>query len=261
MAKPAYIELPDGTTFSILFEDPAVLAVDKPAGWMLAPNDWVHTGRNLQLALESSVNAGDYWARSRNLKFIRYIHRLDAETSGVLLLAKNLGALRAYGPLFESRGVEKVYLAVVLEVPKSGEWTCRAKLAPVPGESGLMRASAKEGEDAETRFRVLQAREGWALVEARPITGRTHQIRVHLQASGHPVLGDELYGRPAGIGGPRGLALRAVWLGFRDPFRGHHLRIRAPLEEFVREQGFDPSALEENQGTQGRHAKPSGTNR
>src|SRR3954469_13490712 len=95
MAKPMIIEFPNGATIPIVYEDRVVLAIDKPAGWMLAPDDWDRTQRNLQLALLSSLNAGDYWAASRQLKFIRFIHRLDAETSGVLLLAKTPGALTA----------------------------------------------------------------------------------------------------------------------------------------------------------------------
>ena len=82
MAKPDYIELGRDLCIPILYEDRSVLAIDKPAGWMLAPNTWDRTGRNLQLALESSVREGEYWARSRNLKFLRFLHRLDADTSG-----------------------------------------------------------------------------------------------------------------------------------------------------------------------------------
>src|SRR3981081_814023 len=104
MAKPKHIELNDGDiVIPILYEDRSVLAVDKPAGWLLAPDSWDQTGRNLQLALQSSLNAGGFWARSRNLKYLRFIHRLDAETSGVLLLAKSPGALSAYSGLFEER--------------------------------------------------------------------------------------------------------------------------------------------------------------
>src|SRR5262245_3231862 len=118
MAKPSHIELPDGTRIPILYEDRSVLAIDKPSGWMLAPDSWEQTGRNLQLALNSSINAGDFWARSRNLKFLRFVHRLDADTSGVLLLAKSSGALRALSELIESRRVEKLYLAVVHGIPR-----------------------------------------------------------------------------------------------------------------------------------------------
>ena len=83
MARPNWIELGDGTTIPILYEDRSVLAIDKPVGWMLVPYNWDKTGRNLQLAISSAVQGGAFWAKSRNLRFLKYVHRLDAETTGV----------------------------------------------------------------------------------------------------------------------------------------------------------------------------------
>jgi 23S rRNA pseudouridine1911/1915/1917 synthase len=103
MPKPSQVELPTGERFPILYEDRSVLAIDKPAGWMLVPFSWQKTGRNLQAALASSIAAGDFWARSRNLRFLRFVHRLDAETSGILLLAKSPGAVRSFGEMFEGQ--------------------------------------------------------------------------------------------------------------------------------------------------------------
>src|SRR5215470_5862399 len=122
MAKSNFIELPGVAPIRILHEDRAVLAIDKPRGWMLVPFSWQKTSRNLAAALKSSIAAGDFWARSRNLKFLRHVHRLDSETSGVLLFAKSPGAVRAYSALFENRETEKIYLAVVRGVPKRMAW-------------------------------------------------------------------------------------------------------------------------------------------
>src|SRR5262249_46285424 len=163
---------------------------------MLVPFSWQKTGRNLQAALTSSIAARDFWARSRNLKFLRFVHRLDAGTTGILLCAKSPGAVEALGELFESRRMEKVYLAPVRGRPKEAQWTCRLKLAPDPRRRGRMSVDGRHGKPAETAFRVLQALEAFSLVEARPFTGRTHQIRVHLAQSGCPVVGDPLYGPP-----------------------------------------------------------------
>jgi 23S rRNA pseudouridine1911/1915/1917 synthase len=260
VAKSKTIELDDGgIIIPILYEDRAVLALDKPGGWMLAPDSWDRTGRNLQLALQSSLNAGDFWARSRNLKYLRFIHRLDAETTGITLFAKSHGALRVYSELFEARGVEKFYLAAVQGIPKQGEWTCRFSIVPDPGMKGRMKvlktprgessSPRREGRDevkeAETHFRVLNTSQGTALIEARPITGRTHQIRVHLAAAGHPVLGDALYGtaETALSRGRQRLALRAWRLAYRDPFQKRMVRIEAPEEEFLREWGFGKASL------------------
>jgi RluA family pseudouridine synthase len=247
MAKPDHIELPTGERIAILYEDRSVLAIDKPRDWMLVPFSWQKTNRNLQAALASSIAAGDFWARSRGLRFLRFVHRLDAETTGVLLIAKSPGAVASYGALFESREMQKAYLAVVAGVPKQTEWSCRLKLGPDSTQRGRMKVDTRHGKDAETHFRVLQTRENTALVEARPVTGRTHQIRVHLAESEHAVVGDELYGAseitPARHRRKRSpdvhLGLRAVTLGYVDPFTRRRVEIRAPLESFVREYGFE----------------------
>ncbi len=273
--KPNHIELPTGERIPILYEDRSVLAIDKPRGWMLVPFSWQHTGRNLQAALTSSIAAKDFWAQSRNLKFLRFVHRLDADTSGILLLARSPGAVDSFGALFESRKMEKVYLAVVRGVPEPREWTCRLKLAPDRAARGRMKVDARQGKEAETHFRALQSKGGMTLVEAHPVTGRTHQIRVHLAESGWAVIGDALYGARAvscertrqgrpltpalstsegergnrrqvsgeeKLGG-RGLGLRAVGLSYIDPFTRRRVDIRAPVEQFVREYGFDVPTL------------------
>ncbi len=221
----------------ILYEDRAVLAVDKPRGWMLVPFTWQRTGRNLQAAIQSSIGAGAFWARSRNLRFLRYVHRLDADTTGVLLMGKTPGVVRSFGELFESRVVEKRYLAVVHGVPRRDEWTCRLRIDRDPEQVGRMRVSRAGGKEAETRFRVRARRGNATLVEAFPTTGRTHQIRLHLAAERVPVLNDPLYGR-GGTTGP--LALRAVALTYTDPFTRRRVEIAAPEEEFLAEFGWGP---------------------
>ena len=220
----------------ILYEDRSVLAIDKPRGWMLVPYSWQKTNWNLQAALVSSIAAGDFWARSRGLKFLKFVHRLDAETTGILLFAKSQGAVESYSELFESRRMEKTYLAAVDGVPQQDVWTCRLKLGPAPGQIGRMKVDESGGKEAETHFRVLQRRERLTLIEARPFTGRTHQIRIHLAESGCPCVGDDVYGR--GREKLR-LGLRAVRLAYPDPFIRRRVEIRAPVEEFCREYGFD----------------------
>lgn len=206
MPKPRDIELGDGTRIPILYEDRTVLAIDKPAGWLLVPVHWRQTSRNLQAALESGLAAGAFWAQSRNLRFLRFVHRLDAETSGVLLLARSPGAMGPLSALFEGRQVEKRYLAVVRGALRARRWTCRLPVAEDPAEPGRMRVDRRMGRPSETVFEWLASRvdprEGpISLVEARPLTGRTHQIRVHLAAEGHAVVGDTLYGEPGRGGG------------------------------------------------------------
>jgi RluA family pseudouridine synthase len=242
MAKSKFIELPFCEPIPILYEDRSVLAIDKPRGWLLVPVNWQNTNRNLQAAINSSISAGDFWARSRNLKFLRYVHRLDTETSGVMLFAKSMGAVEAFGNLFEDRRMEKTYLAIVEGVPRETEWVCQLPLAPDPRTIGRMMVDTIEGKETETRFRLLQKKEKIALVEARPRTGRTHQIRVHLAQAGHPIVSDDLYGR---VDPRMEMGLRAVRLAYTDPFTRRRVEIRAPIDEFMGEYGFTPSLAQQ----------------
>src|SRR5262245_66179397 len=120
---------------------------------MLVPFSWQKTNRNLQAALTSSIAARDFWARSRNLRFLRFVHRLDAETTGILLFAKSPGAVKSYGELFESHRMEKVYLAVAQGVPKESQWICRLKLASDPRQVGRM---LEQDSGVKARERALE---------------------------------------------------------------------------------------------------------
>jgi RluA family pseudouridine synthase len=190
----------------------------------------------LQTAIDSSIRADDFWARSRNLTYLRHVHRLDADTSGVMLFAKSDGAMRAMSDMFESRRMEKTYLAIVEGVPKQKEWTCVLPLGPDPKNFGKMRVDdSEEGKEAETHFRVLMTSGQFTLIEASPLTGRTHQIRVHLAESGSPIVCDELYGR---VQKGYRLGLRAVRLAYKDTFTRRPVNIIAPSENFLKEYGF-----------------------
>ena len=136
MGKTNFIELPGCEPIPILYEDRSVIAIDKPRGWMLLPVSWQNTGRNLQAAINSSIAARDFWARSRGIKFLRYVHRLDGDTSGILLFARSPGAVQTYSDLFESRRMEKTYLAVVDGKPGETEWTVSSNSRRIQSESG-----------------------------------------------------------------------------------------------------------------------------
>jgi RluA family pseudouridine synthase len=237
--KTNFIELPDCEPITILYEDRAVMAIDKPRGWMLAPVAWQNTSRNLQAAIESSIAGHDFWARSRGLKFLRHVHRLDADTSGVLLFAKSPGAVKMFFDLFENRKMEKTYWAVVTGVPKQNKWTCNLKLAPDKKQFRKMKVDERFGKECETDFKILETRGKFSLVEAKPVTGRTHQIRIHLKESGLPIVGDELYGR---LEGELPLGLRAIVLAYRDPFTKRRVEVRARTEDFLKEFGFTSAA-------------------
>lgn len=239
VAKPDRFELPDGTPVTILYEDRGVLAIDKPAGWMLGPDDAEHHERSLHRALVDEIEERAWWAASRNLKFLRFVHRLDAPTTGVLLLSKSQGAMSAFSKIFAERVVSKAYLAVVDGVPRESSWICREPLGPDPELHGRHRVDRREGKEAETSFQVLQSLSGKSLILAKPVTGRTHQIRLHLRHAGTPVMGDILYGTRD----TRGLALRSFRLEYPDPFLKRRTVIIAPVAAFCRTYGFDPAKV------------------
>lgn len=222
----------------IVYEDRSVLVMDKPAGWLLVPSHWDRTGRNLQLALDSSIRGGDHWAKSRNIRFLRYVHRLDADTSGILLFSKSAGGVPVYSRLFEGRQMEKLYLAVVTGTPKAAEWACDEPIGPDPARDGCMRVDPQAGKEARTEFSVIASGAGKTLVLAKPLTGRTHQIRLHLAHARLPVVGDQIYGAAHGASKEFPMGLRAVGLAYRDPFTRKEVRIRACSEDFSRAHGF-----------------------
>lgn len=243
--KRAFMELGgprSGIQIPILHEDRSTLAIDKPAGWLLVPFSWQDTDRNLQAAIASSIAAGDYWARSRNIKFLRHVHRLDGETTGILLFGRSPGAVETCSQLFESRRISKRYLVVVRGTPAKEEFFFESRIGPDPRQQGRMMIDPKHGKESRTDFTVLARAGGKTLLEARPVTGRTHQIRVHLFHAGMPVVGDAIYGMRE-FQSPRSrarfpLALRAVGLRYMDPFQKWPVSIEAPSEAFLAEHGF-----------------------
>jgi RluA family pseudouridine synthase len=216
----------------VLYEDREVIAIDKPAGWMLAPADWKSTRRNLLAALQEGVDAGAWWARSRGLRFLRPVHRLDAETTGVLLLAKSPLSLEFFSKQFAQRRMRKTYWALTRGRPVTEEWTVRTALAEKPDRMGRIHPDPRHGRDAETAFRLRERVPGLSWIECHPLTGRTHQIRVHLAGEDCPILGDVLYGAEPSPSPKWPLALRAMQLSWDD--RGRERVVRADGKPFLK---------------------------
>ena len=180
----------------VLFEDESLLALDKPAGLLTSPDRYDPLRPNLMKLLHAGIAAQKPWARERNLSYLSNAHRLDFETSGVILLAKSKPALVALADLFGSEKPLKKYIALASGAPPDETFEIDAALAPHPVKLGLMRVDPKNGKRSKTRFRVLEnfSAHGYALLACEPLTGRTHQIRVHAAHAGLKIVGDTLYG-------------------------------------------------------------------
>ena len=202
----------------ILYEDDVMLAVNKAAGVVVHP-----TYRNVANTLLDAVRTyGSDWPKSLNPTIVG---RLDRQTSGVVIVAKSSAVHAALQRILADEKTEKIYLAVVRGEIAPASGTMTRPLAVDPHDRRRM-IVAEGGAPAETRFRTLAVANGAALVECRLITGRRHQIRVHLSACGCPILGDAIYGAPD----PRLAqhALHAAVAAFRHPADGRRIRIAAP---------------------------------
>jgi RluA family pseudouridine synthase len=178
----------------VLFEDGDLLALDKPAGLLTSPDRYDPQRPNLMKLLHAGIEQGKPWAARRGLSYLMNAHRLDFETSGVILLAKNKPSLIALANLFGTEKTGKTYVALVHGNPVKPSFEINASLAPHPVKIGLMRVDEKSGKNARTQFDLLEKFRDCALMQCRPFTGRTHQIRVHLRQAGLPIIGDTLYG-------------------------------------------------------------------
>jgi len=205
----------------IIHSDEHILVVNKPAGLAVLPEGWDPQAPYLERILEAE--AGRVWV----------VHRLDKSTSGVMIFARTAEAHRALNIEFDKHETEKHYHAITVGVPPWGERTARHPLRINVGHRHRTMVDHRNGQPSETHFRVLERYSANALLEASPMTGRTHQIRVHAYASGYPLLGDVLYSAPASniIGRP---ALHAHNLTITHPQSGERLTFRASYPDDFR---------------------------
>jgi tRNA pseudouridine32 synthase/23S rRNA pseudouridine746 synthase len=225
-------------TFQILYEDAEALVIDKPAG---LPLDRPRAGGE---SLEDHLEELKLGFQREPLP----VHRLDRDTSGCLLLARNPKALKRFARAFEERKVGKRYLGIVRGSPEGGEGTIALSLSKISSASeGWRMIPAKKGKPAVTHWRKLAEAGGLTLIEFRPETGRTHQIRIHAAAGlGLPLLGDPIY--DDGKGAPRTM-LHAVGLTVEREGKGP-IEAQAPMPADFVAFGFTdlpPSSSEEGQ--------------
>ena len=241
-APQAAVPQPEDIPIAVVYEDRHLLVVDKPAGLSVHPG----AGR----ASGTLVNA--LLHRVRDLSGIGgvlrpgIVHRLDRGTSGLLVVAKDDATHLALSRQFAGRSVEKEYLAVVIGVPRAAEGTIDAPIGRDPVHRKRMSVRAPRGRAARSTYRIEERLDGAALLRVRISTGRTHQIRVHVAALGHPVAGDETYGgrrrpasrRPEARAALETLtrpALHAARLAFTQPATGERMSFESPLPADMQE--------------------------
>ncbi len=212
--------------FDVLYEDAHLLVVDKPAGVVVHPARGNRTG-TLSQALEGVASGGEEGWRAG------IVHRLDRDTSGLLVVAKNDAVHRALKALLQARKLRREYLALVEGRPEARSGTIEAPIGRSRRDRVLMSIQSDAPRAARTHFMVERFYPRATLLRVVLDTGRTHQIRVHMQSIGHPVVGDRHYGGRLDYGLQRQF-LHAAKLAFAHPVSGEPIEVVSPLPEDLR---------------------------
>lgn len=216
-----HVEPPVPWNIDVLHDDASLCVIDKPAPMPMHPSGRYHL-HALSSLLERAFPGERYLP----------VHRLDADTTGVAVFARHRGAARALARQFEVRSVQKRYLARVIGRVEQERFECVLPVSSAPGGEG--RRSARSGRSALTRVRCVAREVGSSVVLAEPISGRTNQIRLHLAMSGHPIVGDEAYGRGASMkSGEELLHLHAWTLSLDHPESARRLTLESPMPAWV----------------------------
>ncbi len=215
---------------TVLYQDSDIIVVDKPAGLTVHPAPGHPSGTLVNALLAMCPDLRGIAGTLRP----GIVHRLDKDTSGLMVVAKNDRAQRELSRQLKEREVRKTYVALVQGVPKPAEGVIEAPIGRHPKNRKKM-AVVAGGREAVTKYRMREEIAGgrYALLEVQPVTGRTHQIRVHMSALGHAVVGDATYGKRSEIVGRQ--FLHAWKLGFAMPLGGRSVEFESPLAADLRE--------------------------
>ncbi len=232
LAVPAVVPLAveaEAIPLDVVYEDDDLLIVDKPAGLVVHPSPG-HPAGTLVNALLGRAHGSEYGGIA-GVARPGIVHRLDRDTSGLLMVAKHDAAQASLMAQLKARRIKKTYLALVQGSVVANAGRVEAPIGRDPRHRTRM-AVVNDGRPSVTGYRVRERFPGWTLLELDLVTGRTHQIRVHLEAIGHPVAGDPVYGTGTSRRGPDGLTrlfLHAWRLELTSPSGGQLIRATAPL--------------------------------
>src|SRR5881227_2983038 len=215
--------LPEPIPLEILFEDTDLIVINKPAGLVVHPGAGHRKHTLVNALLNHCATLSGIGGKERP----GIVHRLDKETSGCLVVAKNDVAHRELSRQFAARTVEKIYLALVAGKLRKAAGIIDEKIGRHPVRRQRMQVTSLRGRTAMTEYRTIRSSDQATLVECRLRSGRTHQIRVHLHHLGHPVLGDKIYAQRLAKNFPRQM-LHAWKFGFRHPRTGEWKSFEAP---------------------------------
>jgi 23S rRNA pseudouridine1911/1915/1917 synthase len=232
LPRPAPVAEPEDLPLELLYVDDDFVVVNKPAGMVVHAGAGHSRGTLVNALLHRLGNLSEAGGALRP----GIVHRLDRETSGAMVVARNDKAHEHLADAFRSRNVQKIYVALAHGKLPRDSGTITLPISRDPRRRTRMTARAAKGRHARTDWRVVARLDRSTLVEVALHTGRTHQIRAHFAAIGHPVVGDTLYGAPRGLrAGARNLPLlernflHAARIGFSHPSSGAWVEVRAPL--------------------------------
>lgn len=230
-AKEAEL-LPEPIPLDILYEDKDVIVVNKPQGMVVHPAPGHDSGTLVNGLL---YHCGEELSGINGEKRPGIVHRIDKDTSGVLMIAKNNAAHQVLAAQLAEHSITRIYNAIVFNGFQEEEGTVDQPIGRNPLDRKKMAVTQKRSRHAVTHYRVLQRLGNFTLIEAQLETGRTHQIRVHMTYIGHPLLGDQVYGPKKQPFSLNGQVLHARVLGFRHPTTGAYMEFEAPLPPYFQQ--------------------------
>jgi 23S rRNA pseudouridine1911/1915/1917 synthase len=217
---------PENIPLDVLFENDDLIVINKPAGMVVHPGAGHREHTLVNALLHHCPILSGIGGKERP----GIVHRLDKDTSGCIVVAKNDETHRELSAQFAARTVEKIYLALVAGKLRKSSGVIEEKIGRHPVDRQRMSVASSRGRSAKTEYRTMRSADGMSLVECKLHSGRTHQIRVHLHHLGHPVLGDKVYGPKPSKNFSRQM-LHAWKLGFRHPRTREWKRFEAPLPD------------------------------